>query len=118
MWGEVKRRFEDNQKHSFGGFYIIPCFMVVMSNIHPKETKRDHCKKFLGFHSNDFEDLHLLSLLDSALTRWENHWEIVKGFSGEINSKLQKMTVPIFPFVRRTSRILGTILVTSCTSNR
>ena len=81
MWGEVKRRFEDNQKHLFGGFYIIPCFMAVMSKMHPKETKRDHFKKFLGFHNNDFafnKDLHLLSLLDSALSRRQNHWEIVK----------------------------------------
>ena len=116
--GEVKRRFEDNQKHLFGGFYIIACFMAVMSKMHPKETKRDHCKKFLGFHNNDFEDLHLLSLLDSALSRPQNHWEIVKEFLGEINSKLRKINIPVFPCVRRTSRIFGTIIVTSCTCNR
>ena len=55
--------------------------MAVMSKMHPKETKRDHFKKFLGFHNNDFasnKDLHLLSLLDSALSRRQNHWEIVK----------------------------------------
>ena len=92
--------------------------MVASLKIPAKETWRDHFKRFLSFHKNDFEGLCLLSL-DGELKLWEHHWNnSVKGLPNNLSSTLKQITFPSFPIIKRAFRILGTISVTSCTCEK
>ena len=118
MLGYLKRRLEGNQAYVFSGFYIILYVMVASLKNFAKETQRNHIEMFLSFYENDFEGLCLLSL-DGELSIWEHHLKnLLKRLPHNVSYTLKQITFLSFPIIKRTLRILETMLVTSCTCKR
>ena len=90
----------------------------MVASLERPEDSLERQRRFLSFYENNFEDLCLLSL-DGELSPREHHCKnSVKRLQDNISSTLKQITFPSFPIIKRALRILGTMLITSCTNER
>ena len=113
---DLNARYSEKNLKIFDGLYIMPDGILQckkkLGDIDWKAT----FKKFCEFYQDDFPNYQIL---DSEIDLWESYWKCYNGdIPDEIRTTIKTVSFPGFQNIQMALKILATMPVTSCSSER